>query len=1057
MTPITGSGPTTLTVTATPGTLASGIYTGKVIVGSSSLGQAAVSVTLVVVGSTGDAPLVVDPASLTFTAATGAAAPTATVKISSGRPTTTLGAFTVTVTGEWLKVTPASGTGPSSLTVTATPGTMSAGTYTGRIVVSAAGFLSAIVPVTLQIGGTSSEPPKLSISPDALFFRTTGPAAQTGSIKIASSRSTSPLGAFTAAASTKSGGSWLAVSPTSGTGPSTLTVTATPGTLAAGEYSGSIVIGAVGFAGPVTVPVVLQVMASTGSGALFVRPDELEFDAVVGGPVSNPVALAVYNPAGDSFNWTATATVSSPSGGSWLKITPASGTGKGSINVTVDPKGLVAGEYSGKIAVTSGAATVNVEVSLEVTAPRPTKLVVAPPAISFQPQEQDGKTPDSRSLEVNNGGGTSLNWTATATVNTPTGGKWLSISPTSGSTPGKIVVKTDVTGLAPGDYNGKVTVTAGTVSVDVPVYLRVAGAKSSVVVQPRELIFTATGGVVSPPSLDVSVTSTATGLTFTATPSTGKGTNWLSVTPTTGGVTTSSKFSASVLTSAIGSLLPGVYTGQIEVKVAGATQESKTVHVALKIFGPGESARLDADPDGVTFKGVQGGANPAAAKITLEAEGIGAAGIPWTAAATTTKGGSWLSATPASGTATPATPSSISISANIAGLAPDIYTGTVVFTPTSSAVSPVHVAVMLVVTKAGASAATDAVTGAAAVAAGPLIAVYTTPEDGFITQLDLPLNVRVKVLDSTGSPVTGANVVVRSSHSEPPLTLEDAGGGEYAGVFQALASGSLNLTASAQIGSQSAPDLTISGDMEAAQSALTLIFQNGGVSAASFAAGVTPLAPGSLMSLFGLGIAGPGGAAPSIPLTTSLNGVSVTIGGKPAPLVAAVPGTANDQINLQIPFEIDGQSRADVVVNNNGVISKPETITLGVAPAIFTLSNDGTGAGAILHGADFSLVSAASPARAGETLVIYATGLGAVASAVASGSAATGPDAITGIAAVTIGNQSATVTYAGLAPSPVGCYQLNVVMPGGLATGDQAVVVSVNGSPATGRATVSVK
>jgi uncharacterized protein (TIGR03437 family) len=57
---------------------------------------------------------------------------------------------------------------------------------------------------------------------------------------------------------------------------------------------------------------------------------------------------------------------------------------------------------------------------------------------------------------------------------------------------------------------------------------------------------------------------------------------------------------------------------------------------------------------------------------------------------------------------------------------------------------------------------------------------------------------------------------------------------------------------------------------------------------------------------------------------------------------------------------------------------------------------------------------------------------------------------------VTIAGQPAVVSYAGLAPSYVGLYQLDVIEPAG-ATGAVPVVFSVGGSPATGRATIPVR
>jgi uncharacterized protein (TIGR03437 family) len=318
-----------------------------------------------------------------------------------------------------------------------------------------------------------------------------------------------------------------------------------------------------------------------------------------------------------------------------------------------------------------------------------------------------------------------------------------------------------------------------------------------------------------------------------------------------------------------------------------------------------------------------------------------------------------------------------------------------------------------------------------------------------------PLNVTVQVLDVSGAPVTGAQVVVDSSNTEPNLTLDDIGGGFYSGVFLPLSSGEVRLAGSAQVATQAAPSFVVSGTFDAAAVAPTLVYQGGAVSAASFSPAPTPVAPGSLLSLFGLNIAGQGGSASGVPLPTSLGNVTVTIGGLPAALVVGVPGTSYDQLNLQVPFELQGLATADVVVNAGGVVTSAETINLGVAPALFTVSQNGQGDGATLHSGDYSAVSATQPATAGETVLFFGTGFGAVQSPLATGAAATDSNPVVAQVQVTIGGQPATVSYAGLAPSYVGLYQLNVIVPAGV-SGDLPVVVTVGGSPATGRATIPV-
>src|SRR5579862_3215399 len=113
---------------------------------------------------------------------------------------------------------------------------------------------------------------------------------------------------------------------------------------------------------------------------------------------------------------------------------------------------------------------------------------------------------------------------------------------------------------------------------------------------------------------------------------------------------------------------------------------------------------------------------------------------------------------------------------------------------------------------------------------------------------------------------------------------------------------------------------------------MPVVNPGGVVNAASFA---TPVAPGSLVSIFGSNLAPQTAQASAIPLPASLAGVSVTFNGLSAPLLYAAAG----QINAQIPFEVPSSSSVNVVVNNNGLLSAPQTVDISpYAPGIFAVA-----------------------------------------------------------------------------------------------------------------------
>jgi uncharacterized protein (TIGR03437 family) len=144
-----------------------------------------------------------------------------------------------------------------------------------------------------------------------------------------------------------------------------------------------------------------------------------------------------------------------------------------------------------------------------------------------------------------------------------------------------------------------------------------------------------------------------------------------------------------------------------------------------------------------------------------------------------------------------------------------------------------------------------------------------------------------------------------------------------------------------------------------------------------------------------------------------------------------------------------------VVVSSGSNLSVPQRLTLSAAaPGIFTRNSAGTGQGSItdLQG---NVADAANPVRAGDTIVIYCTGLGEVTPAVPAGTPAPTdrPTHTVNEVTVSIGGQNARVDFSGLAPGYFGRYQVNAVVPAGVASGPAVPVTvsaaGVTSSPAT--------
>ena len=197
-------------------------------------------------------------------------------------------------------------------------------------------------------------------------------------------------------------------------------------------------------------------------------------------------------------------------------------------------------------------------------------------------------------------------------------------------------------------------------------------------------------------------------------------------------------------------------------------------------------------------------------------------------------------------------------------------------------------------------------------------------------------------------------------------------------------------------------------------------------SAAGFGGGLP--VPGGLAALYVQGPALPAtSVAPGLPLPTQLAGFTILVDGVPSPIVAAAPlRNGVVQVNFQVPYEIPGGSAGsgprphivEVQYAGQSIFLTPPQ----AGPGIFTLPD---GSGAIQHASDYSLVTVANPVRRGETLVIYATGLGPVLTPVASGTGAAAADPVAQ-GCNHIGTNAGTILYAGLTPGFPGLYQVNV-------------------------------
>ena len=219
-----------------------------------------------------------------------------------------------------------------------------------------------------------------------------------------------------------------------------------------------------------------------------------------------------------------------------------------------------------------------------------------------------------------------------------------------------------------------------------------------------------------------------------------------------------------------------------------------------------------------------------------------------------------------------------------------------------------------------------------------------------------------------------------------------------------------------------------------------------------------PVAPGEIVSIFGLGI-GPvtpagGTLDASGNVATELAAARVLFNGTPAPLYYA----QDSQINAQAPYEISGASTVVVEVFFQGESRGNATVAVAPsAPGIFTVSA-GTGLAVALN-QDGSLNSPVAPAHQASIVTLYATGEGLTNPASADGEPAAAPYPAPAMpVTLAIGGYPAQILFAGEAPGYAGLLQINARLPGGFApTGNVPVVLSIASASSQPGVTIAVE
>jgi uncharacterized protein (TIGR03437 family) len=223
-----------------------------------------------------------------------------------------------------------------------------------------------------------------------------------------------------------------------------------------------------------------------------------------------------------------------------------------------------------------------------------------------------------------------------------------------------------------------------------------------------------------------------------------------------------------------------------------------------------------------------------------------------------------------------------------------------------------------------------------------------------------------------------------------------------------------------------------------------------------------PVAAGSIVVIFGSELASAPALADSVPLSTSIAGVSVTFNDIPA----AVRQVSPTLMSVQVPWNVQGET-ATVVVSRNGTASSPRTVALGqYSPGIYAINSLAISNLALALNSDGSLAQPegaipglnSHPAKFGDTVVILATGLGPVDSPPANGAAS--KDVVRNtltLPQVMLGGIGAQVNSAALSADLVGVYNVNFTVPDTVPTGGAiALQLQIGGASSPNTTTMAV-
>jgi hypothetical protein len=477
--------------------------------------------------------------------------------------------------GNWLQVSPAgccANTPFVEQVSVVNASTLPIGTYSGEVTFNA-GPEAITVPVTLAVEAPTAT--FFDSVPSALGFSMAAggkaPAAQLLPIRNGGKGKLK----FTATVTTADGGRWLSALPLASTAPHVITVKIIPAMLPGngtipGSFQGQILLHTTG--NDVTVPVSVTVDANA-----FEQLNPMNFVMPSGGANPLPQFVKLASTGTVAIRYAASALTSQ--GGNWLTVSPAgccANTPTVEQVSVVSASSLPVGSYSGQVIFNSGLQFATAVVTLVVEPPNKAFFDNIPGQSSYSFTPSSSGNPASQIIPIDNGGSGALNWTVKSS--TADGGKWLKLSVLRGTAPSVVTVTVNRAalpkkGLLAGDFVGQLVFQTASGAVTVPQNVTIADP--AFVPNPALTFSTKVGNNPLPQSFTVS--STGAALRYAASGSSGKGGNWLQLSPAGCCANTPTVETVTINSS---SLAVGNYIGQVTFNTGA---QAMTVPVILTV------------------------------------------------------------------------------------------------------------------------------------------------------------------------------------------------------------------------------------------------------------------------------------------------------------------------------------------------------------------------------------------------------------------------------------------------------------------------------------------